>query len=143
MVKIYSIKEAAEITGTTIRTVQRRCKALNVEKVNRLYQISNDVLKRIKSDNATRHDTSKTQNNDDDLIQEGFTPEEYAIFKNRLTDYPYLVEQVQDLKNQVEYFKKSLDKQAQIFEKLTDSINNSLIGARERNAIDYKKENDQ
>jgi hypothetical protein len=143
MVKIYSIKEVAEITGATVRTVQRKCKALNINKVNRLYQIDNNVLKQLVNDNATRHDNDIPQDNNVELIQEGFTPEEYEIFKKRLTDYPYLVDQVQDLKNQVEYFKKSLDKQSQIFERLTDSINNSLIGMRERNAIDYKKENDK
>lgn len=142
MDKIYTIKEVSDITKQSIRTIQRRCKALNVVKVNSVYQINKSVLKALKSDtpdnsDTTRHDTRT------DMIQEGFTPEEYEVFKKRLTDYPYLIEQVKDLKNQVEYFKKSLDKQAQIFEKLTDSINNNLIATRERNAIEYKRENNK
>lgn len=139
MEKIYTIKEVADITKQSIRTIQRRCKALNVLKVNSIYQINKSVLKSLNSDTNDKSDTTRHDN----LIQEGFTPEEYEIFKKRLTDYPYLIEQVQDLKNQVEYFKKSLDKQALIFEKLTDSINNNLIEARERNAIEYKKSNEK
>ncbi|NHW58451.1 hypothetical protein HA378_25040, partial [Escherichia coli] len=70
---------------------------------------------------------------------EYFTEEEYQEFKKRITEYPFLKEQIklsnehlESLKTQIEYFRLSYNKQLDIHEK--------LIGAfRERNFIEAKE----
>ena len=70
---------------------------------------------------------------------EYFTSDEYEEFKKRITEYPFLKEQIESSKQhleamekQIEYFRFSYNKQLEIHEKLIDSF-------RERNFIEAKE----
>ena len=110
------------------RVLQLICKRLNVPKQGNRYVISKADLKRIKEN---RTEQSETNTNFVEFVTEQFTPAEYEEFRKRLIEYATLQDRKGDLKNEIEYLRKSLDKQ-------NEQTNLILATIRERNAIDYK-----
>jgi replication protein 2 len=140
--KKYTTKEASEVLGVNIRTIQRHVATLSDElsKSNNKkgVLIPEDVLNLIK--NRLTNDSEKTpQRHEEFPYVEYFTEQEYEEFKRRITEYPLLKEQISisneylySLKSQIEYFRASYNKQLEIHEKLIDSV-------KERNFIEAKE----
>lgn len=145
--KKYTTKEVSEIFGVSIRTIQRHIAIMIEELTNtdkKGFLIPEDVVSLLKQ----RHysDTMATfERHDGDMENEEFpyveyfTAEEYEEFKKRITEYPFLKEQIDNskqhleaLEKQIEYFRFSYNKQLEIHEKLIDSF-------RERNFIEVKE----
>lgn len=140
--KKYTTKEASEVLGVNVRTIQRHVATLSDElsKSNNKkgVLIPEDVLNLIK--NRLTNDSKKTpQRHEEFPYVEYFTEQEYEEFKRRITEYPLLKEQISisneylySLKSQIEYFRASYNKQLEIHEKLIDSV-------KERNFIEAKE----
>ena len=145
--KKYTTKQVSEIFSVNIRTVQRHIATIIEELTNtdkKGFLIPQDVIDLLKQ----RHfsDTMATfERHDDDIENEEFphveyfTADEYEEFKKRITEYPFLKEQIQNSKQhleamekQIEYFRFSYNKQLEIHEKLIDTF-------RERNFIEAKE----
>lgn len=145
--KKYTTKEIAELFGVSERTIQRHITTLNdnISNTDRKgFSIPEDIVfflaKRHQYDiSATTNDNERQDKNEEFPHIEYFTEEEYQEFKKRITEYPFLKEQIKlsnehldTLKTQIEYFRLSYNKQLDIHEK--------LIGAfRERNFIEAKE----
>lgn len=141
--KNYTTKEVAELLGVSERTIQRQIATL-IETLktpnNKGFTISEDIVKLLLS----RHQNDKTTTESDTENSEFpyveyFTEEEYEEFKKRITEYPFLKEQIsisqeylESLKSQIEYFRMSYHRQLDIHEKLIDSV-------KERNFIEAKE----
>ena len=150
---IYSIEEAVEYSKIPHRTLQRYCKQHEVQKEYNRYLIPKKLLDswiekyRRTANKTTRNDVDTPNDaNDVELIQEGFTPEEYDLFQSRLREYPqlqkeikFLVDRIEDYKNEISYLKNSLDKRANEVDGLIKAFNNSLKTMQERNFIEAKE----
>ena len=141
--KNYTTKEVAELLGVSERTIQRHITTL-IETLktpnNKGFTIPEDIvnllLSRHQNDKTTTE--SDTENSEFPYV-EYFTEEEYEEFKKRITEYPFLKEQInisqeylESLKSQIEYFRMSYHRQLDIHEKLIDSV-------KERNFIEAKE----
>lgn len=145
--KKYSTKEIAELFGVSERTIQRHIATLsdNISNTDRKgFLIPEDIVfflaERHHYDiSATMNDNERHEEQDTFPHIEYFTEEEYQEFKKRITEYPFLKEQIklsnehlESLKSQIDYFRISYNRQLEIHEK--------LIGAfRERNFIEAKE----
>jgi len=141
--KNYTTKEVAELIGVSERTIQRHIATL-IETLktpnNKGFTIPEDIvnllLSRHQNDRTTTE--SDTENSEFPYV-EYFTEEEYEEFKKRITEYPFLKEQInisqeylESLKSQIEYFRMSYHRQLDIHEKLIESV-------KERNFIEAKE----
>lgn len=145
--KKYTTKEIAELFGVSERTIQRHITTLsdNISNTDRRgFSIPEDIVFFLAERHhydilATTNDNERQDKNEEFPHIEYFTEEEYQEFKKRITEYPFLKEQIKlsnehldTLKTQIEYFRLSYNKQLDIHEK--------LIGAfRERNFIEAKE----
>lgn len=144
--KSYTTKEVAELFGVSERTIQRHIATL-IENLknpsNKALSIPYDIVSLI----ASRHGYDKMTTDSDSVSElendypyvEYFTEEEYEEFKKRITEYPFLKEQInisqeylESLKSQIEYFRMSYHRQLDIHEKLIESV-------KERNFIEAKE----
>jgi transposase len=133
-----SVKEVAKRLNVSDRTIQKRCKLYNLKKKGTQYIISSEVFNKWLSDHKTNEtNDTETTINEYELI-EYFTAEEHEVFKTRLIEYPHLKKEIDYLKSQIEYLRKSLDKHQEQTDILLNSINNSLVVMRERNALEFK-----
>lgn len=146
--KKYTTKEASEVLGVNIRTIQRHIATLNDELSKNNNKkgvlIPEDILDLIKNrlnDNRTTTERQQSDTQQDEKFPhvEYFTEQEYEEFKKRITEYPLLKEQINisdeylySLKSQIDYFRASYNKQLEIHEKLIDSV-------KERNFIEAKE----
>ena len=137
--KTYNIKEIAEEIGVSERTILRQIQTTS-DKLKNPYStdfaISEDLKNALFSD---KFQTNSDNENEEFPHVEYFTSDEYEEIKKRITEYPFLKEQIETskqhleaLEKQIEYFRFSYNKQLEIHEKLIDSF-------RERNFIEAKE----
>jgi hypothetical protein len=124
-----NIQQVAKKLEIHPRTLQQVCKRLEVPKKGTSYTISKEDFKRIKHEVT---DPNKLNSKFVNLITETFTPEDYEKFRTRLIEWNSLQDRIGDLKNEIDYLRKSLDKH-------NEQMNLILASIRERNAIDYKQ----
>ena len=137
--KKYTIKELAELLEVSERTILRQIQTISDKLKNpysKSFIIDEDLKKFIFSDSFQ---TISDNENEEFPHVEYFTSDEYEEFKKRITEYPFLKEQIESSKQhleamekQIEYFRFSYNKQLEIHEKLIDSF-------RERNFIEAKE----
>lgn len=137
--KKFTIKEIADELQVSERTVLRQIQTIS-DKLKNPYSkgflIDEDLKNLIFSD---KFQTNSDSENEDFPYVEYFTADEYEEFKKRITEYPFLKEQIESSKQhletmdkQIEYFRFSYNKQLEIHEKLIDTF-------RERNYIEAKE----
>ena len=137
--KSYTLKEIAEEFGVSERTILRQIQTISDKLKNpysKDFTISEDLKILIFSD---KFQTISDNENEEFPHVEYFTSDEYQEFKKRITEYPFLKEQIENSKQhleamekQIEYFRFSYNKQLEIHEKLIDTF-------RERNFIEAKE----
>ena len=137
--KTYNIKEIAEEIGVSERTILRQIQTISDKLKNpysKDFAISEDLKNALFSD---KFQTNSDNENEEFPHVEYFTSDEYEEFKKRITEYPFLKEQIESSKQhletmdkQIEYFRFSYNKQLEIHEKLIDTF-------RERNYIEAKE----
>ncbi len=137
--KTFTIKELSEEFKVSERTILRQIQTISDKLKNpysKSFIIDEDLKKFIFSDSFQ---TISDNENEEFPHVEYFTSDEYEEFKKRITEYPFLKEQIESSKQhleamekQIEYFRFSYNKQLEIHEKLIDSF-------RERNFIEAKE----
>ena len=137
--KTVTIKELSEEFKVSERTILRQIQTISDKLKNpysKSFIIDEDLKKFIFSDSFQ---TISDNENEEFPHVEYFTSDEYEEFKKRITEYPFLKEQIESSKQhleamekQIEYFRFSYNKQLEIHEKLIDSF-------RERNFIEAKE----
>ena len=145
--KKYTTKEVSELFGVSIRTIQRHIATIIEELTNtdkKGFLIPQDVVNLLKLADeleylVDQHRHDGDIENEEFPHVEYFTEDEYEEFKKRITEYPFLKEQIENSKQhleamekQIEYFRFSYNKQLEIHEKLIDTF-------RERNFIEAKE----
>lgn len=116
MKKHYTIQELADRMSVSTRTIERYLKALYIKESNKII-IPLDVVEllevRHKSDTSPtglRQDSDNSSAEQYDIV-EGFTNEEYQEFQKRLIEYPLLKDKIDNLKNDIDYHRKSAQSQ--------------------------------
>ena len=137
--KNYNLKEIAEELGVSERTILRQIQTISDKLKNpysKDFSIDENLKNIIFSD---KFQTISDNENEEFPHVEYFTSDEYQEFKKRITEYPFLKEQIENSKQhleamekQIEYFRFSYNKQLEIHEKLIDTF-------RERNFIEAKE----
>ncbi|PNW10941.1 hypothetical protein C1637_25045 [Chryseobacterium lactis] len=144
--KNYTTKEVAELFGVSERTIQRHIATLidslknpSTKGISIPFDVANFLASRHGYDKLTTDNDSVSEQENNYPYVEYFTEEEYEEFKKRITEYPFLKEQInisqeylESLKSQIEYFRMSYHRQLDIHEKLIDSV-------KERNFIEAKE----
>ncbi|PTT75521.1 MULTISPECIES: helix-turn-helix domain-containing protein [unclassified Chryseobacterium] len=149
--KKYSTADIASALGKNERTIRRWIADL-ISIEGGKYTVSEEVaeLLRKKASADTSADTLRTppdtEENEDFPYVEYFTAQEYEEFKKRITEYPFLKEQIENSKehlkameNQIEYFRNSYNKQLEIHENLVHSVKNFTDNLVQRNFIEAKE----
>ena len=137
--KTFTIKELSEEFKVSERTILRQIQTISDKLKNpysKDFAISEDLKNALFSD---KFQTNSDNENEEFPHVEYFTSDEYEEFKKRITEYPFLKEQIESSKQhleamekQIEYFRFSYNKQLEIHEKLIDTF-------RERNFIEAKE----
>ena len=137
--KTFTIKELSEEFKVSERTILRQIQTISDKLKNpysKSFIIDEDLKNFIFSDSFQTISDNETE---EFPHVEYFTSDEYEEFKKRITEYPFLKEQIESSKQhleamekQIEYFRFSYNKQLEIHEKLIDSF-------RERNFIEAKE----
>lgn len=136
--KKYTTSDIARTFAVSDRTARRWLEnLLSID--NGKYLVSEEIINLLKSKKITDTPRTTSDTEEEYPYNEYFTEEEYLEFRKRITEYPFLKEQLESSKNhlstlesQIEYFRFSYNKQLEIHEKLIDVF-------RERNFIEAKE----
>lgn len=143
--KRYTTADIVSLLNKNERTVRRWIADLiSIDKGK--YVVSEDILKlleiRANSDNV-RTDIGQDPDIENEDFEadyiEGFTTVEYIEFQKRINEYPVLKNYIDNLEKQIEYFRFSHNKQLEINEKQTQTINELSQGIKQRNFIEAKE----
>lgn len=123
---MYKLKEIAEILNVSDRTVQRYLNSyFSIN--NGAYEVSEKMLNILKNDylgqSADNLRTGSDTENEFPII-EGFTEEEYQEYQKRLIEYPLLKDQIEYLKKDILYHRKSIESHNRQMELLLLSATN-------------------
>ena len=148
-----SIQELAKRFNVSERTILRQIQTF-LDKFKNLYskgfEIPENVVNLIFSDKIqTNSDKVQTSLDNDENEEfpfvEYFTADEYEEFKQRITEYPFLKEQIENSKEylnamegQMEYFRNAYNKQLEMHETLIQSVKNFSDNLVQRNFIEAK-----
>ena len=107
---MYKIKEIAEILNVSDKSVRRYLNSyFSIN--NGAYEVSEKMLNILKNDylgqSADNLRTGSDTENEFPII-EGFTEEEYQEYQKRLIEYPLLKDQIEYLKKDILYHRKSI-----------------------------------
>ena len=143
--KTFTIKELSEEFKVSERTILRQIQTISDKLKNpysKSFIIDEDLKNFIFSDSFQ---TISDNENEEFPHVEYFTSDEYEEFKKRITEYPFLKEQIESSKQhleamekQIEYFRFSYNKQLEIHEKLIQSVKNFSDNLVQRNFIEAK-----
>ena len=144
----YSVKEASIKSGISLRMIQYYCKRDSISKKGRSYAITeNDLIRWSPDVTLTKVNETETKE-DEELIEETFTVQQYDQLQEVIADYPlkkkdieYLTEKVEDYRLQIEYLKKSLDKRDDTMQSLLNHLQNTTRNIEQRTYIEAKEKN--
>ena len=122
----YTTKQIAEILGVTDKSVRRYLNSyFSIN--NGAYEVSEKMLNILKNDylgqSADNLRTGSDTENEFPII-EGFTEEEYQEYQKRLIEYPLLKDQIEYLKKDILYHRKSIESHNRQMELLLLSATN-------------------
>ena len=150
---VYSIFEANKITGISKRTIQYRCKRDNVKQIDNRYIITGSILQswvesaQVSTQVSTQSATQSATDENENLITEEFTEEQYNKLQEVIESYPlklkdieYLTERVEDYRMQIEYLKKSLDKRDDVMERLLENLKETMQSLKETNKTIHQRQ---
>lgn len=133
MSKKYTTSDIATSLNVSIRTAQRYVKDL----VNIDNSFNEDVFNLI----IERHQHDEETTDSDELIQEGFTQNEYDTFKKWLTEYPLLNNHIEDLRKEIEYHKTKYNDLMRLHEQFILLQSKIADTTQQRNFIEAKDKN--
>lgn len=129
--------ELAKELKISVRYIQKLAKLLDIPKVNNKYTFTSEDAAKINNELANKLEDVST-------VTQEFTEAEYNRLQNIIKDYSVKAQEVDQLlkqleytRNQIEYFKKSLDKKDDQMNKLIDSFQGIIKTTSERNHLDY------
>jgi len=138
MSKKYTTADIARTLAVSERTVRRKL-AKHLVLLDGKYEVSEEFFNFLKqntdftdtpSDNVRTSADTLGQDEEFEII-EGFTAEEYQEFQKRLTEYPLLKDMITNLKNDIQYHRRSAESQNKQLELLLENI-------KQRNFIEAK-----
>ena len=123
---MYKITEIAEILNVSDKSVRRYLNSyFSIN--NGAYEVSEKMLNILKNDylgqSADNLRTGSDTENEFPII-EGFTEEEYQEYQKRLIEYPLLKDQIEYLKKDILYHRKSIESHNRQMELLLLSATN-------------------
>ena len=144
--KQYNLKDLANKLDISERTARRyidelinETQTIRENKYKFSYLIFNYIIN-------SRQNIDIVLTESDNGVTEYFTEEEYLEFQKRLTEFPILIEHIQNSKeylntieNQMEYFKNAYNKQLEMHENLVQSVKNFSDNLMQRNYIEAKE----
>lgn len=151
--KKYTLKEIADEFSVSERTILRQIQTISDKLKNpysKGFTLSEELKELIFSDKfQTNSDKVQTSLDNDENEEfpfvEYFTADEYEEFKKRITEYPFLKEQIENSKEylnamegQMEYFRNAYNKQLEMHETLIQSVKNFSDNLVQRNFIEAK-----
>lgn len=148
----YTIKDLSDLFKVSERTILRQIQTFSDNLKNpysKGFTITEEVKNVVFSDKIQTdfRQISDKNNDEENLIEEWFTPEEHEKFNSIiLTEYPVMKKQIEmsnesikmaketisSLEKQIDYFRMSYHRQLDVHEKLIESF-------RERNFIEAKE----
>lgn len=135
MDKKYTTSDIVTTLNVNVRTAQRYVESL-INKENNKLSFKKDVFDLI----IERHsnDIIATDENSN-LIEEFFTPEDYEEFKKRLTEYPLIIKHIDTLQAQIEYHKQQYSDLMKLHSEFMQMHQITLQNMNQRNFIEAKE----
>ena len=98
---MYTTAEASQILDISIRVLQIELKRLGIEKIKNKYIITDNIIEAVKRTQTNR--AHANERNETNVITETFSTAEYEKLQSVINEYPNLIKQLEDLKNQNDY----------------------------------------
>jgi hypothetical protein len=133
---MYTTAEASRILDISIRVLQIELKRLGIEKIKNRYIITDDVIEAVKRTQTNR--ANESERNEPKVITETFSTAEYEKLQSVINEYPSLIKQLEDLKNQNDYLKTALDKSTEQITLLITTFQSSIRTIEQRNFLEAK-----
>ena len=131
---MYTTAEASQILDISIRVLQIELKRLGIEKIKNKYIITDNVIEAVKRTQTNR--ANANERNETNVITETFSTAEYEKLQSVINEYPNLIKQLEDLKNQNDYLKTALDKSTEQITLLITTFQSSIKTIEQRNFIE-------
>jgi hypothetical protein len=128
---MYTTAEASRILDISIRVLQIELKRLGIKKIKNRYIITDNIIEAVKCTETNRAIETK-------VITETFSTAEYEKLQSVINEYPSLIKQLEDLKNQNDYLKTALDKSTEQITLLITTFQSSIRTIEQRNFLEAK-----
>ena len=132
----YTSKEVAEILNVSDKSVRRYLNSyFSIN--NGAYEVSKKMLDVLKTEHLGQSADNLRTESDTDIQQferiEYFTENEYQEFHRRLSEYPFLMDKIKYLLDDLDYHKRSVEKHQEQQKILIESITQrNFIEAKEK-----------
>jgi hypothetical protein len=133
---MYTTAEASRILDISIRVLQTELKRLGIKKIKNRYIITDNVIEAVKRTQTNR--ANENERNETKVITETFSTAEYEKLQSVINEYPSLIKQLEDLKNQNDYLKTALDKSTEQITLLITTFQSSIRTIEQRNFLEAK-----
>lgn len=135
MSKKYTTNDITTTLNVSTRTAQRYIENLVNKDFGKTYfekDVFDLIISRHSNDNTTT-----TENNE--IITDYFTIDEYEEFKKRLIEYPMLKKHIEGLQNEIEYHKSQYENLMHLHKEFIQMHQMALENTTQRNWIEAKE----
>ena len=142
---MYSVKEAAELLNITPRAVQLKCKDEKLKKQGKSYLITKEHLIQWGYDGGSGNNTSnikiaggkQQEEIEEETVYEEFSIEQYNKLQEVIQEYPNLIREIQQYKEEIIYLRTELHSRTKQMDKLINTIDGSIKSLHQANSLQF------
>lgn len=130
----FTTDDIATTLNVNLRTAQRYIENLVTKEKNKSY-FEKDVFDLI----ILRQTNDKQTTDENEIITDYFTPEEYEEFRKRLIEYPMIKKHIDSLQTEIDYHKNQYQSLMQLHKEFVQMHQTALNNVTQRNWIEAKE----
>lgn len=146
---MYSVKEVADILDITPRAVAMKCRDAKLPKKGRSYVIPEEYLQKWRGENHSLLEKEipkeerevkekEVKEEKEGLVYEEFTIEQYNKLQEVIQEYPNLIREIQQYKEEIVYLRNELHSRTKQMDKLINTIDGSIKSLHQANFLTAK-----
>jgi predicted transcriptional regulator len=120
----YSTKKAAQMLGVTPSRVRQLVSKHRSDSALVSSDSVGNLVSQTLIDAHLKNHVSNAATSE--IYTAEFSPSDYNEFKRRLSEYPILLDRVNDYRKEIDYLRRSLDGQASQMDKIISTMNKSM-----------------
>ncbi len=130
----FTTDDIVTTLNVNIRTAQRYVESLIIKDKNKI-SFEKDVFDLI----ISRHTNDNLTTDENEVITDYFTPEEYEEFKKRLIEYPMIKKHIDSLQGEIDYHRTQYESLMQLHKEFVQMHQTALNNISQRNWIEVKE----